>query len=526
MKDVVFSCGLVVVSAVVVSLCPWEASAAADNERTQIAAYHNSAEGHPGSGNLEYAPGSFGHSIAVDGGMLLAGDYLGGVHTDEPHPGRVVLFGVFSDEEGVVFGGDALGSDDMHDCGPNDSSGTCTLFGYSVSLEGGLAAIGEPWRAGMASSDSGRVSVFNLDDLSVAEFILEPRDAGIESGFGHTVLLREDVLFVGVDGSIAGDGGGAVEIFETETFASIGMLPIPDGIGVADVFGHAIAADSGSNLVAIGAPRGLNSPGPNSSIGSAYLYQVAAETMQTPQVLLQEAVLEPPADFDDSDRYGAAVAIDGVFAAVGAPGRSVSDDDELGSGHVSLFRLQSDGTWAFDREIVPPDNSEHVAHDFGASIEFADGRIFVGAPGTRFELGSVGTGAVFSFSVENPEACAHLYRASGPVDSPGFGQERLGEDIAIQGDQLFASAPKNAGTYARVLRFSIAPMADINGDGNVDVADLLAVIADWGCTGCCSADVNGDGVVNVTDLLAVMQDWHGVRVNATPVHGAGKTTGG
>jgi hypothetical protein len=282
--------------------------------------------------------------------------------------------------------------------------------------------------------------------------------------------------------------------------------------------------------VAIGAPRGLNSPGPNSSIGSAYLYQVAAETMQTPQVLLQEAVLEPPADFDDSDRYGAAVALDGVFAAVGAPGRSVSDDDELGSGHVSLFRLQSDGTWAFDRAIVPPYNSDHVAHDFGASIEFADGRIFVGAPGTSFNQGLPGAGAVFSFNVENPEACVHLYRASGPVDQLGSGQERLGEDIAIQGDQLFAGAPNSSGTGAstlrRVLRFSIAPVADINGDGNVDVADLLAVIADWGCTGCCSADVNGDGVVNVTDLLAVMQDWHGVRVNATPVHGADKTTGG
>ena len=36
------------------------------------------------------------------------------------------------------------------------------------------------------------------------------------------------------------------------------------------------------------------------------------------------------------------------------------------------------------------------------------------------------------------------------------------------------------------------------------VADLLAVIAAWGpCSGC-SADINGDGVVDVADILAVI----------------------
>ena len=43
------------------------------------------------------------------------------------------------------------------------------------------------------------------------------------------------------------------------------------------------------------------------------------------------------------------------------------------------------------------------------------------------------------------------------------------------------------------------------GDGSVGVADLLAVIDQWGGSG--SADVNGDGVVNVTDLLAIVGAW-------------------
>ncbi len=48
---------------------------------------------------------------------------------------------------------------------------------------------------------------------------------------------------------------------------------------------------------------------------------------------------------------------------------------------------------------------------------------------------------------------------------------------------------------------------DINGDGVVNISDLLAVLAAWGpCPGC-PEDITGDGVVNVTDLLAVLAAW-------------------
>ena len=48
---------------------------------------------------------------------------------------------------------------------------------------------------------------------------------------------------------------------------------------------------------------------------------------------------------------------------------------------------------------------------------------------------------------------------------------------------------------------------DINGDGAVDVLDLLAVLAAWGpCPGC-PEDINGDDVVDVLDLLAVLGAW-------------------
>lgn len=48
---------------------------------------------------------------------------------------------------------------------------------------------------------------------------------------------------------------------------------------------------------------------------------------------------------------------------------------------------------------------------------------------------------------------------------------------------------------------------DANGDGSVNVADLLGVIGEWQCTNGCQFDANGDGTVNVTDLLEVIGNW-------------------
>ena len=51
---------------------------------------------------------------------------------------------------------------------------------------------------------------------------------------------------------------------------------------------------------------------------------------------------------------------------------------------------------------------------------------------------------------------------------------------------------------------------DTNGDGLVDVNDMLAVLESWGdcpAEGSCLGDVNRDGVVNVNDTLMVIGRW-------------------
>ena len=48
---------------------------------------------------------------------------------------------------------------------------------------------------------------------------------------------------------------------------------------------------------------------------------------------------------------------------------------------------------------------------------------------------------------------------------------------------------------------------DLEDDGSVGVADLLALLSDWGpCEGC-PADFDGDGSVGLSDLLALLASW-------------------
>ena len=57
----------------------------------------------------------------------------------------------------------------------------------------------------------------------------------------------------------------------------------------------------------------------------------------------------------------------------------------------------------------------------------------------------------------------------------------------------------------------VSRLADVNGNGAVDVDDLLDIINSWGACPSppelCDADVTDNGVVDVDDLLMVINDW-------------------
>ncbi|MCH8825036.1 MAG: DUF3466 family protein [Planctomycetes bacterium] len=65
-------------------------------------------------------------------------------------------------------------------------------------------------------------------------------------------------------------------------------------------------------------------------------------------------------------------------------------------------------------------------------------------------------------------------------------------------------------TVAVILTPIKGPLADLNGDCAVSVADLLILFASWGpCDDCgdCAADLNGDCTVSTLDLLILFSNW-------------------
>jgi len=82
------------------------------------------------------------------------------------------------------------------------------------------------------------------------------------------------------------------------------------------------------------------------------------------------------------------------------------------------------------------------------------------------------------------------------------------------------------GTDLSALTRPCPAPGDVNGDGMVDVMDLLAMLAQWGeCPpppADCPADVNGDGVVDSADLLILISAWGDAGLGgAVPVRVAG-----
>ena len=97
---------------------------------------------------------------------------------------------------------------------------------------------------------------------------------------------------------------------------------------------------------------------------------------------------------------------------------------------------------------------------------------------------------VFSVGLD-PEA---LVLVAGDLDGNGTDDlvsfNRDSDDVSVLINQAIATAP-----------------GDVNGDGVVNVIDLLAVLAAWGPCGGCPEDIDGNGVVNINDLLAVLSNW-------------------
>jgi hypothetical protein len=81
----------------------------------------------------------------------------------------------------------------------------------------------------------------------------------------------------------------------------------------------------------------------------------------------------------------------------------------------------------------------------------------------------------------------------------------------LDGDTLpdLVTGNRDSGDMSVLLNRTCDPVlpGDVDGNGVVDVEDLVTVILSWGdCMGC-PADLDGDGMVGVTDMVIVILNW-------------------
>jgi hypothetical protein len=91
----------------------------------------------------------------------------------------------------------------------------------------------------------------------------------------------------------------------------------------------------------------------------------------------------------------------------------------------------------------------------------------------------------------------------------GYGSAGFGRNTKMGGGSLLIGAPAYSNSRGVVFQTPLAQTlpcgADLNGDGTIDVDDVLSMISLWGGSG--RADLNGDSVVDVNDLLGLLGNW-------------------
>lgn len=81
-------------------------------------------------------------------------------------------------------------------------------------------------------------------------------------------------------------------------------------------------------------------------------------------------------------------------------------------------------------------------------------------------------------------------------------------DIAIQGSLDMGPTVCSGDNFIMLtMTYQRAQAGDFNGDGFVDVSDLVSLLAAWGPCVNCFEDIDGDGQVGVTELIVLLANW-------------------
>ncbi|HPM84446.1 MAG TPA: hypothetical protein PLF81_27260, partial [Candidatus Anammoximicrobium sp.] len=283
-------------------------------------------------------------------------------------------------------------------------------FGCFVTLsdDGGVVIVGAPEADGgkgaayaYQRNDNGTPADQTDDSWGFFASISAP-DGAAGDNFGASIAVSEAMLVIGAPGvDVAATDQGAVYVFDTQNGFAMTKLTLSSP-QTGDRFGATVAATNSGTRIAAGAPL---FDGPGADRGGVFVFENSGAGWSAP-VALTAPVSE------DGAQFGAAVALDGNSAVVGAP---LEDSGGADRGSAYLFTYDPDTTtWSAGTPLVPGASVTLNAGDrYGAAVEVDQGFIVVGSPGAP------GTG------VGGAHVFADMGGGLGHVYSPDVGPSGL-----------------------------------------------------------------------------------------------------
>jgi hypothetical protein len=351
---------------------------------------------------------SFGGGLALDGNTAL----IGAAGDD----------GESADDQGAAYVYTRTGSTWTQRARLTSPGGTADdHFGIAVALQGGIAAVGAH-RDDVATLEYGSVSVFGGAGATWTPKAWLSATDDASSTFGNAVAVSGDTIIVGAAGTDVGanNSQGAAYAFRRYegTWTLEARLTADDG-AAGDLFGGSVAVDG--SLAVIGAR------GDDGFRGAAYVF-----TRDAAGAWSQHAKLVA-SDRAANDLFGAAVALDGTYAIVGAP---YANGTLVDQGKAYVFS-NVNGT-PVERLLTA---SDPAANDnFGTAVSIDGMTAVVGATGVDAGDRS-NQGAAYGF-----RRIGSAWFAEGRFLAPDAeANDSFGAAVAVHGDTALIGAPNKGG---------------------------------------------------------------------------------
>lgn len=413
------------------------------------------------------ADGQFGASIAADGATAIIGA-PGAVNSGIPSGAAYIASQTGATWSVVKRFSPTVG----------EAQGR---YGSSVTISGGWAAIGAPGDD-QGGADSGAVYLLRRIGTQwfAAGTVVSPSPQPGDR-FGVSVSLSGSTLAVGAYRRDETElDSGAVFIYSLAgTSWSLTQVVAPSELVSGSEFGYSVCIH-GSSLV-VGAPMAPGSAGV--SQGRAWIFEAAANWGGRVQM---EA-----ADQGEFALFGNSVATDGTTVVIGAPLASPPGVQLSGRAyHASLIRdCDNDGVRDLEELPVTGDcNANGLPDDcdvqLGSSPD-ADGN---GVP-DECQLADCNSNGIPDVEEISSGLAADCNENEIPDDcdlAAGSSRDQNGDGIPDECEVLPC-------------------VADLNGDRQVDGADLAQMLGNWSGRGL--GDLNSDGQVDGADLAAMLAAW-------------------